>query len=373
MRLLLTCLLAGCAARSVATAPPEPAAEAAPTLEPTVVGFGSCNSQTGDQGHWRTIREAGLDAFVLLGDAVYADLVSLPDGRFELTPADEPALRAAWAALTSVDDFRALRAEVPVHATWDDHDYGTNDGGADYPLRDVSQGIFLDVFDVPADDPRRHRPGVYGAVTVGAPGRRVQLVLLDTRYFRSPLKETDARDAPGKERFLPDPDPAKTMLGEAQWAWLAEVLAEPADLRVIVSSIQVLALGHGWERWENLPLERQRLLDLIRDRGAERVVLVSGDRHQGALYRLDPPAAPYPLWELTTSSLNRSFGGAPEPGPLRVGELVTGTNYGAIVVDWEAGTVALQLRGTAGEGVLREAVVPLAALAPVPEPATPTP
>ena len=67
-----------------------------------------------------------------------------------------------------------------------------------------------------------------------------------------PLKPTDQPGAAGKERYVPDDDPGKTMLGEVQWAWLADRLREPAELRLIVSSIQVVAEAHGWERWGNL-------------------------------------------------------------------------------------------------------------------------
>ena len=68
--------------------------------------------------------------------------------------------------------------------------------------------------------------------------------MLDTRYFRSPLKPTDEMNARGKERWIPDEDPSKTMLGDAQWAWLENELKRPAELRLIVSSIQVLSEGH---------------------------------------------------------------------------------------------------------------------------------
>ena len=73
----------------------------------------------------------------------------------------------------------------PILATWDDHDLGANDAGGDYPKKDESQKIFLDFFGDPADSPRRHRPGVYDAKVFGPEGKRVQVILLDTRYFRS--------------------------------------------------------------------------------------------------------------------------------------------------------------------------------------------
>ena len=58
------------------------------------------------------------------------------------------------------------------------------------------------------------------------------------------------------------------MLGAAQWAWLRAQLLQPAELRLIVSSVQVLAEGHGWEGWDNLPLERTKLLGLIDETAA---------------------------------------------------------------------------------------------------------
>jgi alkaline phosphatase D len=187
------------------------------------------------------------------------------------------------------------------------------------------------------------------------------VILLDTRFFRSPLRPTDQRNAPGRERYLPDPDPAKTMLGEAQWAWLAERLREPADLRLVVSSIQVLAEGHGWERWGNLPRERARLFDLVGATGANGVVLLSGDRHVGGLYR-EPAGVPYPLTEITSSGINQVFPGNREPGPNRLGAVFGAANFGTIDIDWWERTVTLALRGENGEAV-RRIMVPLGELA----------
>ena len=78
----------------------------------------------------------------------------------------------------------------------------------------------------------------------------------------------------------------------------------------------MLAEGHGWERWGNFPLERQRLFDTIRGSGANGVVLLSGDRHFGALYR-EAPLGRYPLYEITSSGLNMVvLDGEASPGPI---------------------------------------------------------
>jgi alkaline phosphatase D len=173
-----------------------------------------------------------------------------------------------------------LRATVPHLATWDDHDFGKNDGGSDLAGKQAAQQLFLRFWNIPLNDPRSSREGVYHAESFGHAGQRVQVILLDTRYFRSPLKITNQRGASGKERYVPDDDPSKTMLGDAQWTWLRDRLREPAEVRIVVSSIQVVSDGHGWERWGNLPLERRKLYQLIGETKAEGVVFVGRPTHR---------------------------------------------------------------------------------------------
>ena len=103
-------------------------------------------------------------------------------------------MRAKYAKLAAMPGFKALRESVPILATWDDHDLGVNDGGSDYPKKVESQKIFLDFFGDPEDSPRRKQPGVYDAKVFGPEGKRVQVIMLDTRYFRSsPLKKKPGR------------------------------------------------------------------------------------------------------------------------------------------------------------------------------------
>jgi alkaline phosphatase D len=251
--------------------------------------------------------------------------------------------------------FMQIKNGVRHLATWDDHDYGKNDAGAEFPHKREAQQLFLKFWNVPAGDPRHSRDGIYHAQSFGPPGQRVQVILLDTRFFRSPLKPTDQPGAVGKEKYVPDNDPAKTMLGDAQWAWLAERLREPSELRLIVSSIQVLAEGHGWERWGNFPHERQRLFDLVRETSANGVIILSGDRHLAALYR-ETGNTPYPFIEITSSGLNQGFPSNREPGPNRLGAVYGVPNFGTIDIDWWDGTVTLSIRSVNGEPVRRQTV-----------------
>ncbi len=301
------------------------------------IAIGSCAKQTLPQPIWDAVLAWRPELFVFMGDNVYGDFNS----------ADAANLRKAYEEAGKIAGYARLRDTVSHLAIWDDHDYGSNDDGADFAHKAVSKELFLDNWNAPATDIRRSREGIYDSCMIGPPGMRVQVILLDVRWFRSPLKPTDQRGAAGKQRYLPDPDPAKTMLGATQWAWLAAELRKPAELRLIVSSTQVLAEGHGWERWGNFPLERQRLFDTVRDSGAKGVVFFSGDRHIGALYR-EQPAGLYPLYEMTSSGLNMVYWNAKEPGPNRLGVLYAGANFGAVDIDWRKRKLTLALRDEDG-------------------------
>lgn len=352
-------LLSGCGTmeNGSASLTQPPAEPAAPFLSPelvrspklgtsvtlTHIAFGSCLNQARAFPIGEAIITSKPQLMLMIGDNVYGDS--------RTASLDE--LIGSYAALNVRPDWQRVRRAVPMLATWDDHDYGANDAGGDFPYKRASQKLFAQFWDLPLDHPVWMREGVYDSVIVGPEGKRVQIILLDTRSFRSPLKDTDERDAPGKQRYMPDPDPAKTMLGEAQWTWLEGELRKPAELRLLVSSIQVIAEGHGWERWGNFPHEQKRLYDLIARTGANGVVMLSGDRHQGALYK-ETKGVPYPLYEITSSSLNASFARTSKPdlkSASRISEMVAEVNFGLIDIDWATGEVELSLRGEKGEKV----------------------
>ena len=53
-------------------------------------------------------------------------------------------------------------------AVWDDHDYGVNDGGGDFPAKEISRKAFLDFFNEPmASDRWIQESGIYTAKTFG--------------------------------------------------------------------------------------------------------------------------------------------------------------------------------------------------------------
>ncbi len=305
------------------------------------IAFGSCAHQDKPQPIWEAITELQPDLFLLLGDNIYADTRDMDE------------MRSKYAQLGAQSGFRKLCESCPILATWDDHDYGTNDAGANYPMRKESQKIFCDFFAEPASSPRRQREGIYDCRIFGPPGRRVQIILLDTRYFRSRLVRGARRGLNPDgypARYVANTDTQSTILGPAQWAWLEQQLQVEADLRIMVSSIQVASEEHGFEKWMNFPHERQRLCDLIRQTRAGRIIVVSGDRHKAELSRLDD-CADYPLYDLTSSALNRPSGWYNEINRHRIGSEYRDENFGVILIDWDSPepTVSLQIRKLDGE------------------------
>ena len=236
------------------------------------IAIGSCAEQLRPQPIWEAIAATDPDLFIFDGDVVYGDLAPGPAGRPVFVRGDPAHLAAAYAALDRLVAFRNFRARFPILPIWDDHDLGENDAGGDYNHKEDSERQFLEFWNIPDDDPRARRPGLYRSWFFGPTDRRLQVVVLDTRFFRSPLQR-NPDTSEGAWQNLPDTDPSKTMLGRAQWSWLREELSKPADVRLVVSSIQVIADGHGKERWGNFPRERDRLYELIAETRASGVIL----------------------------------------------------------------------------------------------------
>ena len=169
----------------------------------------------------------------------------------------------------------------------------------------------------------------------------MQIIVLDTRYFRSPLKKGEKRVGGS---WIPDEDPLKTVLGDDQWIWLEQQLRKPAEVRIIASSIQFVAEDAGQEAWANLPHERQRMIELLKTTKANGVVFISGDRHWSELSVLNN-ATSYPLYDLTCSSLNQIHPrGTPTLNKYRyLPNTFHQPNYGVISIDWTSAQPGLKL------------------------------
>lgn len=306
------------------------------------IAFGSCLRQWNKQPVWDGILSTDPKLFIFAGDNVYTDT-----GPFIFLP--QPyRIGKAYEQLAEDKGFARVRLSVPILATWDDHDYGRNNAGEEYPHKAASKQLFMDFFDIPETAPMRSRAGIYAVHDLDVDGVHVQVILLDTRTFRSPLYLVPANDHCARTHAAPDTDETVTMLGEAQWEWLEQQLRKPAQVRLLVSSIQVIPEQHCFEKWANFPNERQRLLDALQNAGG-RSIIISGDRHLGEIssYGDDPV-----IHEVTASGMNSAGGRFGEANRHRLlPHNVRVDHFGVIEVQRTVDKVvlSLQLRGVTGK------------------------
>jgi len=295
----------------------------------TTIAFGSCSHQEDEDQFWDDIADQNPAFFIQLGDNIYGD-----------TPVMR-IMKAKYKQQKSRGSYQRLLKTTTVIGTWDDHDYGVDDGGKNYAKKDSSKILFMDFMDIPDNSPMRDHPGVYNSYTFNDHNKKIKVLMLDTRYFRDTLDT----DLTGKMRYMPNE--TGDILGEQQWEWLANQLdTTTADVNIIGSSIQVIAEEQGYEKWANFPKSRQRLFDLIQKTKAANALIISGDRHIAELSKVTIDDLPYPLYDFTSSGFTHTWNEAwEEPNQHRVGEMVIAKNYGLIKIDWESNEMAFLVKG----------------------------
>ena len=297
-----------------------------PSLYAYKLGVGSCIDQNLKQDIWITIKKHNIDGFIFLGDNVYGDTSS---GNLD-------KMKRAYAKQKS--NFPSWLNKKDIIAIWDDHDYGVNDGGGDYKNKNEAKKLFIDFWKIPVNDIRRERQGLYFERSQLIEDKEIQYIVLDTRYFRSPLNgETN--------NYQPNKSPYATVLGNKQWKWFRKTLRNSeAEIIFILSSIQVLATNHPYEKWANFPHERKRLLKEIKLASQDKTIIaLSGDRHRSGIYQNDF------FLELTSSSLNKASSITVEYDPLLIGRTYPEVNFGLIEIDSKKNLISLSIRNKLGK------------------------
>lgn len=224
------------------------------------IGVTSCADQEhGEFPALPALVAAGpLDAFVWLGDFVYADSAVTFD-----------EYRAVWEGNLRKESVRAVHANVAGIWSWDDHEVGNNwnPQTIDPAQRDAAFDAFFSLTPTRTTAPGR----LWRSLRFGA---AVELFVLDCRSERD--------------------------LGAAQYVtreqldWLkAGLSASTATWKIVANSVPITqmppawdAAGMGTDRWEGYPEQRAELLAHIE--GMTGVMFISGDFHQTAVYRVDP-------------------------------------------------------------------------------------
>ena len=289
------------------------------------IAFGSCSNQNHPLPIFDVVVKHEPNLFVFLGDNIYADSWSMA------------TIKRKYQQLADKPTFQNLKAHVPLIATWDDHDFGQNDGGKQYPFKKQTKKIFLDFFNEPDSSDRWKHDGVYTSYMYDFNGKKLQIILLDNRTFRDNLKTYKGEKKNDKRYtykldYSPHTDTNKTMLGKVQWAWLEQELMKPADIRLIGTGSQFGIEFNGYEAWANFPHEQQKMIDLIKKTRASGVLFLTGDVHYAEISRLIYPDL-YPIYDVTASGLSSKWDFA-TPNKNRVDGPVMENHFGMISINW---------------------------------------
>ena len=158
------------------------------------IALGSCLHQDHPAPIWDAVNENNIDSFFFLGDNIYGDVPSGLPWKLKRSYDKQKKVLPSWLM------------SKQIHVIWDDHDYGKNDGGGSYRFKEYAQDLYIDFWEIPDDDPRANREGIYYQQLQNINGLRVLFVGLDTRYFRSNIEEKD-------DVYLPNLEPDATFLG----------------------------------------------------------------------------------------------------------------------------------------------------------------
>lgn len=292
----------------------------------TTIAFGSCDRQDLPQDIWKAVAQHQPDLWIWTGDNIYGD------------SDDMKVLLDKYKLQKGGKEYRAFRKKTQITGIWDDHDFGVNDGGKEYPYKRESKKLMLDFLDVPKDAPVWSHEGAYQSYTFGPKGRKIKLLLVDSRYFRDALSTSKTE---GKRYEI---NQTGDMLGEKQWAWLKKELTDSdADVHIIANGIQVIPEEQGFEKWANFPKARARLFDLLTETKPKNPIVLSGDRHIAEYSRIKTTELDLP--EVTSSGLTHTWGEyREEPNKHRIGKLIVSLNFGLLHIDWSKPAVTFEIR-----------------------------
>ncbi|WP_420577798.1 alkaline phosphatase D family protein [Ekhidna sp.] len=294
----------------------------------TQIAFGSCSEQElTNRQLWDEVNFMEPDLWIWLGDNIYGDTE------------DMQVMRQKYDLQKRHPGYQKLIANTEIIGTWDDHDYGVNDGGKEYPKKKESKEELLRFLETDEDHPVRKRSGVYQSYSYQSNSGTVKVILLDTRTFRDSL--IWKRPTPGnKEAQI---NATGDILGESQWKWLKDQLTEDVDLVILASSIQVIPTEHVFEKWSNFPVARKRLLDLV-STTQKPILILSGDRHLSEVSRLEVASSPYPIYEFTSSSLSSPSASFDfEPNQFREKNIVFPANFAHLDIVWKENYISCEV------------------------------
>jgi alkaline phosphatase D len=279
------------------------------------------------------------------GDSVIFETMSRDSASFTLWLGDnwytrEVDIQSPWGLWYRASRDRAqvvlqpLLKAMPQYAIWDDHDFGPDNSGASYGLKNISREIFMKYWCNPFYG--QNQQGIYSQISYSD----VDLLLTDDRYFRS---ADDLEDS-----LYGKPNPEKHFFGSKQLDWLEDALVQSrATFKIIVVGSQVLNPLSTDEGFFKYSYEFHRLMEFLSRGKIKGVLFLTGDRHHSEIVKAERKDN-YDLYDITVSPLTSGVAqvkGNEINNPSRVpGSLVEERNYAKILVDGKKNDRVLHLQ-----------------------------
>lgn len=246
-------------------------------------GFVSCANDS-SESVWAEMMRQRVDRVFFMGDTPYVDRIDVR----QLQPAREQQRH-----FISTPNIARLIRSRPTAGSWDDHDFGRNN----------ANGVFINVGGNRSANAlqsfREYRAhaqfgngneGIYYADQMGV----MDVFLLDPRYFSQKTPSPVNPDHP-------------SCFGPDQWDWIRQALKDSR------ATFKVLAMGQIWQRKKNSEnddmftyyVERDALLDFVREEKISGVVTMGGDIHVSR-YLLQPRRLGYDLHHFISSPAHSS-------------------------------------------------------------------
>jgi len=273
----------------------------------------AATSCLGGSTPWASLSHAAaleLDAFLLLGDTIYADW-------------GQGDVEAHWDAALTTQGLLDVFARTSIVATWDDHEVGNNwdpASPADQALAQAARVAY-----------RRALPqgvGPTGGIWRSLRwGDAAELFVLDCRGERQ----------------------GSSYVSAEQLSWLIDgLITSPARFKIVLNSVPITdfsAFGNPGrigeeDRWQGYPEQRTELLTRLHDAAVPGLLWVAGDFHVGGVLHVDADGGVgADMREVLVgpggSPISNRYDLVPETGPIE-----------AIVREWN--TVVLELDPNSG-------------------------
>ncbi len=227
-----------------------------------------------------------------------------------------------------------IAPNFPFFHTWDDHDYGKNNGDKTFGRRAEAIQAINEYYPFP-DLP--NPAGIWHDFSYA----QVDVFMLDLRSQRDNHNDLD-----GPQKSMLDGD----IIANGQKQWLENgLLNSTATWKIIVSSVPFNPTVERKDGWELYPHERLELLDFIATNNIQNAILLSADMHFGGAVD-DGSTSGLPEIQLPhTNMANDHVNTTTRPGFWSEGILTGVDNAGYLLVTVNETQITFDIKGVDGE------------------------